>query len=84
MKKSQLKQIVKEEIKNVLKEDVRKDYADYKSKWKALESAFKAYKNNIAKNLPSGHLDDVKRIERELLDLHLEADELISTYGYGD
>jgi len=87
MKKSQLKAIIKEEIKNVVKEDVngdvRKDYASYKAKWKALESAFKIYKNEITKHV-GGPNENLKEIERNLLDFHLETDEMVSMYGYGD
>ena len=85
MKKSQLKAIIKEEIKNVVKEDintdVRKDYADYKSKWKQLETAFKIYKNNIIKNL-GGPNENLKDIERKLTDFNIESDEMVNTYGY--
>lgn len=85
MKKSQLKAIVKEEIKNIIKEDVnsniKKDYNSYKAKWIDLQNAFKAYKNEITKNM-SGPNKKLKQIEIDLLDFHLETDELVSTYGY--
>jgi len=84
MKKSQLKAIIKEEIKNVVKEDYRKDYASYKSKWKALETALKAYKNELKRLNSASGMPQIKDIERQLVNLNVEADELVSTYGYGE
>lgn len=88
MKKSELKAIVKEEISNILKEDikadVRKDYESYKSKWKTLESAIKAYKNEIKKMNSTDDMNVLKDIERQLVDFNIEMDELIKTYGYGN
>lgn len=87
MKKSQLKQIVKEEIKNVLKEDinsdVKKDYAAYTAKKKVLLTALKYYKQEIAK-LDDAHLGDFEELYDRFIDFDNEVNDLIKTYGYGN
>lgn len=81
MKKSELKNIVKEEIKSILKEDAKKDYAEYASKKKALISAFKEYRRQLVR-VGDPYLGELEDIYDTLIDLDDQVNDLIKIYGF--